>query len=195
MPSDTSKPSQGNRPALPDEELSLFREAVAGARPIRAEPPPPSLQRPKPAPLPLQRLRDEHEALELSQLSDLTPETLLDTDESLSFARDGIGRDTLRKLRRGHWTVQAELDLHGFRVDEAREVFAEFIRQCERRGHRCVRVIHGKGLGSVGREPVLKMKVQGWLRQKTEVLAFCQSPPQQGGSGAVLVLLRSSRQA
>ncbi len=193
MPSDTSKPSLASKPTIPQEELQLFREAVSGATPLQAEPPPTALQRPRPAPLPLQRLRDEHEALELSQLSDLTPDTLLDTDESLSFARDGIGRDTLRKLRRGHWTVQAELDLHGYRVDEAREAFAEFIRQCERRGQRCVRVIHGKGLGSVGREPVLKLKVQGWLRQKTEVLAYCQSPPQQGGSGAVLVLLRASR--
>ena len=110
----------------------------------------------------------------------------------MSFARDGIGADTLRKLRRGHWVIQAQLDLHGLRRDEAREALAEFLRQAIRRGLRCVRVIHGKGLGSVNKEPVLKGRVRNWLAQKQEVLAFCQARAADGGSGALVVLLKAS---
>jgi DNA-nicking Smr family endonuclease len=93
-------------------------------------------------------------------------------------------------MRRGHWVVQASLDLHGLRTDEAREAFVLFLKQCANREIRCVRIIHGKGLGSANRQPVLKGKVLAWLTQKEEVLAFCQAPAHDGGSGAVLVLLK-----
>lgn len=176
------------------EEKDLFLAAVAGARPIPATARPPSATaRPKPPPVPVKRMEDEALALEASRLSDMTPESLLDSDEALSFARHGISSDTLRKLRRGHWVVQAGLDLHGMRTDEAREAFTAFLRDCARREIRCVRIIHGKGLGSAGRQPVLKGKVLAWLMQKEEVLAFCQAPANDGGSGAVRVLLRQPR--
>jgi DNA-nicking Smr family endonuclease len=119
-------------------------------------------------------------------------DTLLDTDEALSYARNGIGPDTLRKLRRGHWVIQGQLDLHGMRRDEAREALGEFLRAALRRGQRCVRVIHGKGLGSVNKEPVLKNKVRAWLVQKEEVIAFCQARAADGGSGALVVLLKAT---
>jgi DNA-nicking Smr family endonuclease len=177
---------------LPEEDRLLFQQAIQGARPMQVNRHPDAGLKPKPRPLPLQRLRDEHEALTQSRLSDMTPDSLLDSDEELSFARNGVSADTLKKLRRGHWSVAAELDLHGLRSDEARETFSEFIRRCHNRDLRCLRVIHGKGLGSVGRTPVLKQKVRAWLMQKEEVLAFCQATAPQGGAGAVLVLLKSA---
>ena len=176
------------------DERELFLAAVAGAKPLPATPMPPSVQaKPKPKPIPVKRLEDENQALMDSRLSDMTPESLLDSDDQLSFARHGISSDTLRKLRRGHWVVQASLDLHGLRTDEARAAFAEFLKHCANREIRCVRIIHGKGLGSINRQPVLKGKVLAWLMQKEEVLAFCQAPANDGGSGAVRVLLRQPR--
>jgi len=129
--------------------------------------------------------------LQSSLSDDFSIESLLDTDAALSFARSGIGQDTLRKLRRGHWVIQSELDLHGLRSEEAREALAEFLRSAGKRGQRCVRIIHGKGLGSVNKEPVLKQKVRNWLAQKDEVLAFCQARGADGGAGALIVLLKA----
>jgi len=175
---------------LKDKEL--FLAAVADAKRLPPTPKPPSvIARPKPRPVPIKRLEDEALALSESRLSDMTPESLLDSDETLSFTRNGISAETLKKLRRGHWVVQASLDLHGLRTDEARQAFINFLKECTVREARCVRIIHGKGLGSVNREPVLKGKVLGWLKQREDVLAFCQAPANDGGSGAVRVLLKS----
>ena len=146
---------------------------------------------PQPEPIARQHLADEQAALAQSLSDEFSIESLLETDEGLSYARTGIGQETVRKLRRGHWVTQAQLDLHGMRTDEAREALAEFLRSAGRRGLRCVRVIHGKGLGSVNREPVLKSKVRNWLVQKEEVLAFCQARAADGGAGAVMVLLKA----
>jgi len=120
---------------------------------------------------------------------DFDVESLLDTDEALSYCRLGIGPDVPRRLRRGEWTIQAQVDLHGLRRDEARERLGGFLREAARHGLRCVRVVHGKGNGSPGRQAVLKGKVRSWLVQKAEVLAFVQAGPSDGGSGALLVLL------
>ena len=117
-------------------------------------------------------------------------ETLLLTDDGLSFHRPGVGPDVVSRLRRGHWSIQAELDLHGLRRDEARDRLAAFMREAALRGWRCLRVVHGKGNGSPGREPVLKAKVQRWLGQSDEVLAFTQASGPMGGAGALIVLLR-----
>jgi DNA-nicking Smr family endonuclease len=114
-------------------------------------------------------------------------------DDQLSFRRPGIGLDVTRRLRAGHWSIQRQLDLHGLRTDEAREALGEFIRLAHRTGLRCVRVVHGKGLGSPGRMPVLKSRVQRWLVQKKEVLAFVQARPADGGAGALVVLLQPGR--
>jgi DNA-nicking Smr family endonuclease len=136
-------------------------------------------------------LADEKAALAESLSDGFSPETLLETDEALSFARLGIGPDTLKKLRRGHWSIQAQLDLHGLRTDDARVATAEFLQESVKRGLRCVRVIHGKGLGSANKEPVLKGKVRSWLTQKQEVIAFCQAKASDGGAGALMVLLKA----
>lgn len=144
-------------------------------------------------PIPLQRLNDERQAL-VDSLSDHIPwQDAMENGEELLYLRPGMDRQVLRKLRRGHWVVEDELDLHGYTSDEARLQLAAFLNACRQHGLRCVRIIHGKGLRSPNREPVLKVKVKHWLIQRDEVLAFCQARPVDGGSGAALVLLKSAK--
>ncbi|MFZ4758352.1 MAG: Smr/MutS family protein [Burkholderiaceae bacterium] len=172
-----------------DRERLVFREAVADAAPLR----PTGRVDPAPAPVPpvaRQFELDERRALTESISDEIDIERLLDTDEELSYRRPGVGPDVPRRLRRGDWVLQKQIDLHGLRVDEAREALLTFIADCVKRELRCLRVVHGKGLGSVNKEPVLKGKVLRWLAQRDEVLAFCQAGPNDGGSGALIVLLR-----
>jgi len=172
-------------------DADLFRRSIGEVAPLPSpDKVPPDI--PRPLPIPRQHLADEQAALKESLSDEFNVDTLLDTDEALSYARNGIGPDTLRKLRRGHWVIQGQLDLHGMRRDEAREALGEFLRAALRRGQRCVRIIHGKGLGSVNKEPVLKNKVRAWLVQKEEVIAFCQARAADGGSGALVVLLKAT---
>lgn len=151
------------------------------------------LDRPRPRPEPRQRALDEQSVLREAISDEFDVETLLDTDEALSFRRPGVGPEVVRRLRRGHWVIQAQIDLHGLRRDEAREQLATFLREALKQGLRCVRVVHGKGNGSPGREPVLKAKVKTWLVQKNEVIAFTQARASDGGNGALVVLLRPSQ--
>jgi len=143
------------------------------------------------APLPLQRLEDDRRVLRDSVSDPAEADLELESGDALSFARPGVSRQVLRKLRNGYWARQDRLDLHGARVDEARGLLVQFLAQAARRGLRCVLVVHGRGLGSGKREPVLKRKVAGWLPQRKEVLAFCQASPAEGGAGAVVVLLQA----
>jgi DNA-nicking Smr family endonuclease len=171
-------------------ERDLFANTVGPVQPL----PDKGLVDPMPArpePVPVQRQRDEREALREAISDEFDPESLMETDEAMFYRREGIGIDIVRKLRRGRWTIQAQVDLHGLRRDEARERLAEFLRDAVRRQLRCVRVVHGKGNGSPGREPVLKGKVRTWLVQKDEVLAFVQARASDGGHGALVVLLRT----
>lgn len=168
----------------------LFRSSIGNVKPLSHSGKAETLE-PRPLPIPRQRMADEQAALEESLSDEFNVDTLLDTDHELSYARPGISGDILRKLRRGNWVIQAQLDLHGMRRDEAREALAEFLRNAVKRGMRCVRVIHGKGLGSVNKEPVLKSKVRSWLVQKDEVIAFCQARAADGGAGALVVLLKA----
>jgi DNA-nicking Smr family endonuclease len=147
------------------------------------------LRRERPPPHPRQRELDEQAAMREALSDEVDVESLLLTDDGLSFRRAGIGPDVPARLRRGHWALQAELDLHGLTREAARETLVAFVREAHRRGHRCLRVVHGKGLGSPGRQPVLKAKVQRWLAQRSEVIAFAQASAAQGGAGALLVLL------
>ena len=135
---------------------------------------------------------DDEAVMHESMSDEFDISTLLDADDQLSFRRPGIGTDVTRKLRKGEWSIQGQIDLHGLRSDEARNAMGQFIRDAKRMGWRCVRVVHGKGLGSPGKEPVLKSKVQRWLVQKKEVLAFVQAKPSDGGGGALVVLLGPS---
>lgn len=179
--------AQARRAAL-EREQQAFARAVG---PVVRLPDPglADVRRERPAPVPAQRQRDEAEALREALSDEVDVESLLLTDDGLSFRRPGIGADVIARLRRGHWAIQRQIDLHGLRRDEAREALVAFLRQSRQHGHRCLRVVHGKGLGSPGREPVLKGKVQRWLAQSNDVIAFAQAQPAQGGAGALIVLL------
>ena len=144
------------------------------------------------APVAVQHQLDEMAVMREALSDEFDAETLLDTDDALSYRRTGIGTDVTRKLRKGGWSIQGQVDLHGLRREDAREALVDFIKDAARMGWRCVRVVHGKGLGSPGKTPVLKGKVQSWLIQKQEVLAFVQARPAHGGAGALVVLLAQS---
>jgi len=149
---------------------------------------------PRPAPIPLQRIADDADALTASKYgAERAPEDWevgQEHEAEQTFLRRGLPGDILQKLRRGEWSVQAEIDLHGHRIDEAHDALSDFIVDARARGYRCVRAIHGKGLTSPNREPVLKGRVRRWLAHWDEVLAYCEAPPNAGGGGAVLILLR-----
>jgi len=180
--------------ALARRERELFARSVGAVVPLRKAASP-LVAKPRPAPIPHQRQRDEAAVLGESISDEFDVESLLETDEALSFRRRDVGPEVVRKLRRGVWALQAQLDLHGLRRDEARERLVAFLRESARAGLRCVRVIHGKGNGSPGREPVLKGKVRSWLVQRSEVLAFTQARAADGGHGALIVLLRPAEPA
>lgn len=173
------------------EEANLFKAEVKDVTPIHAVNRAVS-NRPGPQPLPRQSMADEKAALQESLSDEIDIESLLETDESLSFRQPGLGIEVVRKLRRGEWSIQAQLDLHGLRSGEARLALVGFLSASLNNNLRCLRVIHGKGLGSVNKEPILKGKVLKWLVQRDEVMAFCQARPNDGGSGALLILLRGS---
>lgn len=179
---DTSHDSQGTL---------LFRRVVADALPLgpvnRAE-----CRPPRPKPVPRQRLADEARVL-ADALSDPWDWDVAEaTGEALYFLRPGVPLAAMRKLRRGGWVIRGELDLHGLGSDAARLALATFLNRCMVEDRRCVRIIHGKGLRSKNRLPVLKNKVRHWLMQREDVLAFCQARTVDGGAGAVVVLLKSS---
>lgn len=172
-------------------EKNLFARAAGRVQPL-AVPARVTLVRELPPPVPVQLKLDERRVLQEALSDEFDTSTLLDVDDALSYRRPGVGTDVTRKLRRGDWSIQREIDLHGLRRDDAREALGEFIRESHRHGIRCVRVVHGKGLGSPGKTPVLKGKVQGWLVQKNEVMAFVQARASDGGAGALVVLLKPS---
>jgi len=175
------------RLAREQREQQLFALSVGPIVPMRDVSPP--VGRPRPPAAARQRERDEAAVMHEAISDEFDAESLLATDDALSYRRPGIGPEVVRKLRRGVWAIQAQLDLHGLRREEARERLNRFIHDAHRAGLRCVRVIHGKGNGSPGREPVLKRKVQTWLVQKKDVIAFTQARASDGGTGALLVLL------
>ncbi len=172
-----------------EREANLFRHSIGQVKPLNA-PPRVVVDAPRPLPIAHQRMADDEAVLQESLSDEFSIDTLLEVDETLSYARSGVGPDVLKKLRGGGWVTQGQLDLHGLRVDEAREAVGQFIRDSVKRGVRCVRIIHGKGLGSLHKKPVLKSKVRNWLVQKEEVIAFCTARAADGGSGAVMVLLQ-----
>ena len=172
-------------PKIDDDEARIFREAMKGVRRLRSErlattrpkrlsPPTPSVPREPPPPPWSDSFRGE----------DILPET------PLSFSRAGLQNNVLRRLRRGQYSVEGELDLHGLTREQARHALAAFLWEMERRQARCVRIIHGKGRRSTEQSAVLKRHVDGWLRQHDRVLAFCSARREDGGTGAVYVLLK-----
>ena len=190
------QPERPSRPAvvLPPQpsDREVFLQEIRGVVPLPAQN---RAQRstPKPAPHRFQPLREAQQT-QIDNMSDWNPwQYGTDSGTEIVFLRDGLRRDALKKLRSGHWVIQGELDLHGCNVDQARFAVAQFLLDCRKLHLRCIRIIHGKGFGSKNRESVLKGKVPGWLMQRDEVLAFCQAPNVDGGSGALFVLLRGGK--
>ena len=174
-----------------EAEKNLFTRAIGKVAPLPANnkahlPSPPR------EPVATQLKKDEVQVIQDSLSDEFDVSTLLDTDDALSFRRPTVGPEVTRKLRKGDWAIQREIDLHGLRSDEARLALTTFIRDAHKHGIRCVRVVHGKGLGSPGKTPVLKSKVHSWLVQKNQVMAFVQAKPAEGGAGALVVLLTPS---
>lgn len=173
-----------------EDDQTLFRRMMDNVRPLEQNKVGPYRQ--KPPAHPLKRQEDEQQVIRDMMSDPLAPDEL-DTGEELLFARNGIQSTVLRKLRRGQFSIEAELDLHRMTSDQARQAIADFLPRMGQSGKRCVRIIHGKGHGSFNKMPVLKNKVNHWLRQRDEVLAFCSARPVDGGTGALYVLLKRIR--
>ncbi len=178
-------------------EANLFHASVGGVKRLPEQNRHvPGLPKPGVAPAPAARPRtqaEDDQAVLRESLSDLFEvDHYLEEDPALNYAAPGIGNDVVRKMRKGHWPVQDELDLHGLRRDDARDAIGDFLRRAALRNLRCVCVIHGKGFGSRSQEPVLKSMVHSWLVQKEQVIAFCAARPSEGGDGALVVLLRAA---
>lgn len=172
---------------LDSRDRDLFQQAVGTVKPLccdRVEPVPA-----RPTPIPQFTLADEQQVLS-DMVSDYFETAELETGEELIYRREGVQQAVLRKLRRGQFQVGAALDLHGMTVAAAKEALAAFLQRVRRDSLSCVRIIHGKGNGSRHRGPVLKQKMNHWLRQRDEVLAFCSARAMDGGTGAIYVLLR-----
>jgi len=170
-----------------DDDTNLFRRAMSDAKPLRLEA---RIEPPASKPKPKARFTraDEKAALRESLQDDLdTMES--NNAESMRYHRPSVGRRTMRKLARGRYSVQDEIDLHGMTVEEAKPRLTDFINNSVRKGHLCVRIVHGKGLGSGDRGPVLKSAVSRWLRKWDSVLAFVSARQVDGGTGAIYVLL------
>jgi len=172
-----------------DTDAALFREAMKRVRPLSLADDKVEPQQRRPPPHPHQTEQDRIQVLE-EMMSAPLDYVELETGDELLFLRPGIQRNVLRKLRRGQYSCGGELDLHGMTVPVAHQALAEFLQHCQISGTGCVRIIHGKGHGSKQQKPVLKNKVNLWLRQRDEILAFCSARPEDGGTGAVYVLLK-----
>jgi len=173
---------------LLDNDSKLFRRVVDGAKPLAGKQRAAD-ERPRPRPMARFRRADDEEVMRELLEADFD-EMATSSGEALRFARPSVGRRTMRKLARGGFSIQAEIDLHGMTADQARDALREFLVFAGQNGFTCIRVVHGKGLGSGQRGPVLKRKVNAWLRRWDEVLAFTSTPRVHGGTGAVNVLLR-----
>ncbi|MBK1735889.1 hypothetical protein CKO15_11495 [Halorhodospira abdelmalekii] len=174
--------------AATDPEAELFRAAVVDARPLpndRAD-----TRRRRPPPRPLQFEADEQRVLD-ELLAEPADPSRVESGDELSFCRPGVQRRVIQRLRRGHYSPEAHLDLHGQTRRQAHASLSGFLKAAQQRGIRCVRIVHGKGRGSRSGTSVIKSAVDGWLRRRDEILAFASAPPRDGGTGALYVLLRA----
>lgn len=177
------------RKPLHESEAKLFRDSVEDAEPIESDRIEPFYRRPPP--IPIEQPPELREQAGRATLA----ESEVETGDFLLFARPGIQRHLLADLQRGHIEVELELDLHGLTASYAERILDEFLRDCAHRRVRCALIVHGKGYRSEGRQPVLKHKVNYWLRLYDEVLAFCSATRRDGGTGAAYVLLRNPEKA
>ncbi len=169
-----------------NDDRELFRGAIGPVRKLDAAP---DLRRetaPQPAPLPVQSEADERAVIRELLASDETASGAT-SGEALNFLQNGYPPRLLKQLRRGQFRIEDEIDLHHLRVTEAKQVLAEFFAAARNHRRRCLRIVHGKGRSGEG---ILKSLVDGWLRQRSEVIGFVSARPAEGGTGAVLILLK-----
>lgn len=167
--------------------MALFREAVGEVRSVnndRVE------QKERPRRPVVRHTEQDDRSVMHALLDDLSEADFLETGEHLSFTQPGVQRSVLKKLKTGKYAIQSEIDLHGLTVNEARQELSAFLQAARERRHLCVRVIHGKGLKNTERAPRLKPAVNQWLQRNRQVLAFCSARMNDGGTGAVYVLLK-----
>jgi DNA-nicking Smr family endonuclease len=184
-------PGAGSPPGDPvdtDSDAQLFREAVADVKPLAVEETPPTGRRRRPVPVARFSRADRHAVL-FESLNDYSMDPESASGDELVYHRAGVQTSVLKKLRRGHYRVQAEIDLHGMTVAEAKQAVRDFLADALDRQFRCVRIIHGKGLRSGHRGPVLKGVVSSVLRRAKPVVAYVSARQVDGGTGAVYVLL------
>lgn len=172
---------------IPEDDKALFRNSVQGVRRLKDDRHQPVSVRPKP--IPVRHGKNEQDMPD-DMFSDSWRAEDVETGDELLFARTGIQQRVIKQLRRGRYRIDAELDMHGMTVDQARLTLTDFIKHCLASGARCIRIVHGKGHGSSSKLPILKNKVNSWLRQCDEVLAFSSARPEDGGAGALYVLLK-----
>ena len=176
---------------ITQEDKALFREHLNGVKPLYHQQIEPYREKPSARLIPQP---EEPQPTVDTLFSDSIAASEITVSESLEFSRNGIQHKTFRKLKRGQYIIEAELDLHGHTVAEARQSLVAFLNEAHHRGLRCVRIIHGKGNSSLQRQPILKKKVNYWLRQLHQVLAFTSAQPRDGGTGAIYLLLAKNRQ-
>ena len=174
---------------MTNEDENLFQRLMADAKPLKAEERIPVAVK-KPKPKAKFARADEHAALTESLDVDID-DLEASSGTALRFQRAAVGRTTMRMLTRGSYAIQAEIDLHGMTLAEAKPRLETFVYRCARNNKLCIRIVHGKGLGSGERGPVLKKGVDRWLRKWDAVLAFVSARQVDGGTGAVYVLLQS----
>ena len=170
-----------------DSDDSAFRSAMSGVKPRVPSERIVKLRLPL-VPVPRHSTADEAAVL-AEMLRGPDPDTF-ESGDTLSYTAPGVQDRVLRQLRRGSSRLDAEIDLHGLNRDKARLAVSQFLAQCKAQDRRCVRIIHGKGNGSPNSGPVIKGQLDGWLRKVRDVLAFCTARPEDGGTGAIYVLLR-----
>ena len=170
-----------------DDDMALFREAVGTVRSVNND----RVEETKRAPAPrIRKSEQDNRSVMDALLDDLSEADLLETGEHLSYTQPGVQRSVLRKLKSGKYSIQSEIDLHGLTVDQARIELSDFLKSAQERRHLCIRVIHGKGRKFANKSPRLKPAVNQWLQRNKQVLAFCSARINDGGTGAVYVLLR-----
>jgi DNA-nicking Smr family endonuclease len=171
---------------MDNDDISLFRAAVGPVKRIKQDQVLPARRRPRP--IPAHTMAEDRRVL-AETMSGLVDPVELETGDELIYRRPGIQHKVFKKLRSGGFRVEAQIDLHGLIVPEAKQALTRFLGECRMRGRKCVRVIHGKGMGSKEGRPIIKNKVNHWLQQRHDILAFCSARPVDGGTGAIYVLL------
>jgi DNA-nicking Smr family endonuclease len=181
------KKSSSKSSGISEEDSALFRETVGKIKPLTQDSV--VMNKTKPSASPSISEEDDRPAMQ-TLLDSEFDQNLLERGDELLFSRPGIQKQTLRKLRRGQINIEDELDLHGLTVEMARSALYDFLADCHSHSQRCVRIIHGKGIGSENKQPIIKNKVNNWLRQRDDVLAFCSAQQADGGTGAIYCLLK-----